>query len=165
MEYYWLIAGAAQISLTCIKRSWWRRYFPPYSLFPHRRKNRKTLLLFPWKMFRWAPYFSPSSSDLYMLLPRSRITDAKRKFHNDNCLSKTTILQNRLRRGCFHEHYNLNLFKSRANRYLSPLHSSCLLPTIFSSIHITHIICHYHSNIYSLPWVLLGAYTERSLLF
>lgn len=47
----------------------------------------------------------------------------KRLFHSKSFLLRTATFWKWLQRGCLPEHYNLNLFKSRVNCYLSSLSS------------------------------------------
>lgn len=47
---------------------------------------------------------------------------ARCKFHSSSFFPRTTALWNRRPRGCFPDHYNLNLFSSRVDRYLSYTH-------------------------------------------
>lgn len=69
----------------------------------------------------------------------SRVPNIRRQFHPVRVFSRTTALWNRFTYGCLPEHFNLDLFQSRTNHYLT-----LLMFTITAFIHIRHLIRHYY---------------------
>lgn len=66
--------------------------------------------------------------------------------------SQTVSMWNRLPRGCFSEHVNLDLLKPKVNRYLSLLSQYSFINTIICT-HITHLITDILTVTLSLEWL------------
>lgn len=100
---------------------------------------------FPWQLFRWTyhslrPAVQTFTGRTYQ--STSIETNLPHFLHIPN-----VTLWKRLLRGCFPEHYNFNLFKSRVNHYLLSL----------SSLPITYFTCvtPHNFNNNPLQWLAL----------
>lgn len=108
----------------------WQIIFYPITFSPTRcRKPLAVLLPFPWKIFKWmtliippvVTYAAKSRHAMHILENHPhflRILFVRCKCHTSCFFPRTTAMWNRLPRGCFIDHDNLNLFKSMLSCYL-----------------------------------------------
>lgn len=80
----------------------------------------------------------------------------RRKFHPNSIFSRTDILWNKFPHGYFTESYNVNLFKSMFNHYLS-IFTFCR--HLFHSYHTSFIVTHLTGIVY-LEWFLIFVLVE-----
>lgn len=141
MEYCWHIcAGVAQYSVSNHDSVEKRinglvgdeLFKNPTILFPHmqRLKPVTNISLLPLQIFKCDTFVIPSSSSRYSLNPpfhrhrganhhNSVSSSVARRKLNTNCFPRPVNLSNKLPRDCFHDYYNIKLFKSRVNSYPS----------------------------------------------
>lgn len=136
---------------------WVMSYSPLYNPY-HTDETLKTsrisvtisMTTFEWKKI-YAKYTWPND-------PHSRISLVRKKYNQGNYFQTTSYLRNILLKSCFTSYYNLNLFKSRSNRYIYFISSYTAL--FFTSYSYKYAIASIDNL---LPWVSLGPCTSEQL--